>query len=206
MNIFFNFIFYIKKPALMVVFSKSESNIINLLPIAMHRLILNENISSRIKSSFSSLKNKVFLIEIVNNILSLKKISFLLKRSSIPILIINDKNLDWELIRNISSKGFIIVNTEIARMLKKEGIEETLINEVGFNDRSELWASDLNIGDETNFKINYRGDSVPFWIERKLNNDEIIEILLVVRAGMILGMNLVQISKNLKIHPKLSKS
>ncbi len=199
MNILFKLIFYFKNPAVAVIFSRPDSDIIDLLSVVTKGWIDSENISFGIKSSFSPLKRESFLIDFSHDELKLKDIEFLLKRSSVPILIVSGKDPDPELLHNFPRRGCVITDAETAKVFKKEEIEGVLISGVGFDERSDLWASDLNIGEETNFKINHEGDSVPFWIDKNLSRDEITEILLAVRAGMALGLNLVQISRNLKV-------
>lgn len=192
MNIIFKIIFYFKKPPLVVVLAKPNSIIPNLLSISMKGWVD----SPHLRGFSSILKNKVLLLNISDGKIALSDISFLIKRSSVSVLILNGRMADRELLKRFSERGLIIVDNETAKLFKGDEFKKS---SVGFDDRSNLWASDLNIGEETNFKVNYGGDSVPFWIDRKLEKGQIIEILLTVRAGIAFGLNLVQISQNLKI-------
>ena len=198
MNIFFKIIFYFKKPPLVVVLAQPNSMILELLSTSMKGWIDNSEILLGNKELFSELGNKVFLLNISDGKTALSDVVFLLRRSSMPVLILNERMADGKLVKEFSKRGLVIANNETARLFKEDKFDEILISSVGFDDRADLWASDVNIGEGTNFKVNHGGDSVPFWIDRRLEEEQITEILLTVRAGMALGLNLVQISQNLK--------
>ncbi len=198
MSTLFKLIFYFKNPPIAIIVAEPESRILELLSTSMKGWMENAELRLGEKKSFSVLNNKVFLLNVVNDSVS-SDLSFLLRRSSVPILILSGKMADKKILDRFPRRGIVIADTETARSFKSEEFENISIKNVGFDDKSDLWASDLNIGEETNFKINHGGDSVPFWIDRKLVKSQIIEILLTVRAGMALGLNLVQISQNLKI-------
>lgn len=193
MNIFLlKLRFYIKKPVSVLVSSEQNSSIINLISIVGGGW---KDIYRFPNKPLAVLKNNFFIL----NCLRENKphnLRFFLKYSQTPIIIINKKAVDMLLLNIASERGYIISDIETARELQREN-ENLNISTVGLSERSDLWVSDLNISEETNFKVNYGGDSVPFWVDKKLNKGEVIEILLVVRAWMILGMNLVQISENI---------
>ncbi len=85
-----------------------------------------------------------------------------------------------------------------------EEIKESVCKKVdfGFNDNASFRASDVNITNESiNFKLNFRGNSVPIWLvnyNHTNNADEIYSILSAICVGDIVGMNIVEISENLK--------
>ncbi len=194
MNILFKLAFILKDPPVVVVLAEPGSRIIDLLSLSMDGWMEGVELSPG-RGSFPVLGKRVLLANVSNYDPDLSDISFLLRRSSSPILVINGRRPDDEMLQRFPEQGSVIADAETARSLKDD---ETSVESVGFDDRFDLWASDINIGDGTNFKINHGGDSVPFWIGRKLEKEEISEILLAVRAGMALGLNLVQISQNLK--------
>lgn len=72
----------------------------------------------------------------------------------------------------------------------------------GFNENATFRASDVIITkDEINFKLNFKGNSVPVWSknENHTNNaDEVYNILSVICVGDFLGLNIVEISENFK--------
>ena len=49
----------------------------------------------------------------------------------------------------------------------------------------------------TNFKINYQGKIVPFWLESS-SKEQIYSVLAAVAVGVVSGLNLVEISQSLK--------
>ena len=62
--------------------------------------------------------------------------------------------------------------------------------------KTELAVSDIKVSDsELNFKVSWRGNTVPFWISSKY---EVSEILPLIVAGLVFGLNLVEISQELK--------
>jgi len=74
---------------------------------------------------------------------------------------------------------------EIRKILKTLGIEAEL---------DFAWISDeIKTEEETNFKLNYKGSSVPFWIKGDLNN-----FLAAISIAIQSGMNVVEISEKLK--------
>ena len=198
MNILFKIIFYFKKPPLVVLLAQPNSMILGLLSTSMKGWMDNSEIQLGNKELFSALGNKVLLLNISDGKTALSDVAFLLRKSSLPVLILNGQMADGELLKEFLKRGLVITDNETARLLKGDEFEEISINSVGFDNRADLWASDINIGEGINFKINHGGDSVPFWIDRRLKEDQIMEILLTVRAGMVLGLNLVQMSQNLK--------
>ena len=199
MNILLKTIFYFKNPSLVVISAEPDTMILDLLSTSMKGWIDNTELRLRGRELFSVLKNNVFVLNISDGGTNFSDVSFLIRRSSFPVLILNGKMADGELLKKFPKRGLVIADNETARLLKGDEFNGILIDSVGFNDRADLWASDLNIGEETNFKINHGGDSVPFWIDKRLEKGQITEILLTVKAGMALGLNLVQISQNLKI-------
>lgn len=62
--------------------------------------------------------------------------------------------------------------------------------------KAELAVSDVNVaGRELNFKVSWRGNIVPFWISSKYKVEDIVSL---IAAGLAFGLNLVEISQELK--------
>lgn len=104
-----------------------------------------------------------------------------------PILVLNNGK---EMISNFPSSGLVITDFSKSRNIKGNWT----VNSVGFTNSSSLWLSDNS---ENSFKINYGGDSVPFWTNHSFSQEELIDLLLAIRVSMILGLNLVEISQGL---------
>lgn len=102
----------------------------------------------------------------------------------------------------IDNQAHIIYNSDQEEYKNK--IKEILCEKTdfGFNETADFKASDVNITQEAiNFKLNFKGNSVPIWLknENYTNNaDEIYIILSAICVGDFLGMNIVEISENLK--------
>ena len=62
--------------------------------------------------------------------------------------------------------------------------------------KGELAVSDVHVsGQELNFKVSWRGSTVPFWVSSKYQVSDIVSI---IAAGLAFGLNLVEISQELK--------
>lgn len=145
----------------------------------------------------------------------LERFKFLVKNSSLPILVVTqvgdippDKDFFAgerektikirELAKNLPSFGYLILNfdDETVREIK----DETNLKEItfGFQERAEFRASDINLNNGTNFKLNYKGNVVPIWLEKLFGKEQIYSALAATAVGTILGLNLVEISQALK--------
>jgi len=145
----------------------------------------------------------------------LKKIKNLIKKSDLPIIIAtNTGDISQENIFFAGDKNGIDTIKEQVKLLLPEGLfiansdDESLrelIKECpvkyltfGFSESADFMASDVKTNGGINFKINYRGNIVPVWLEKN-GGKEIIYIALVAAAiGTNLDMNLVEISQTLK--------
>jgi len=177
MNILFKLACYIKMPVV-VAFSCSEDS------------KFEKFLSLIIKDNFSISKSKTFFSPFKNDILLFQGSVAPFNYSKKPVLVLNDLE---NMVNNFPSNGFVL--TDFSKSKNIEG--DFTVNSVGFTDSSSLWISDLIINSETNFKVNYGGDSVPFWIKDSLSQEELIDLLLAIRVSMILGLNLIQISQSL---------
>lgn len=125
-----------------------------------------------------------------------------LKKSLIPVLIAlgSEENLK-SAIENLPGESRLALNRDDEQI---KGLEKTA-EEKGINflsfaafNQADLSASDIKEEEKgINFKANYKGYSVPFWI-REAEEKDILSVLAVISAGLFLGMNLVDISQSLK--------
>jgi UDP-N-acetylmuramyl pentapeptide synthase len=116
------------------------------------------------------------------------------------ILILSSKDLDSK--NFIDNQDFIIYNSDSVEFKNFIKDMEHKKTDFGFNENANFRASDVNITEEEiNFKLNFKGSSVPIWLknENSTNNaDEIYAIFSAICVGVYLGMNIVEISENLK--------
>jgi len=102
-------------------------------------------------------------------------------------------------IKFLPNYGFVVASFDdgIIRRIKSESASHILT--YGLRQGADLLASDINIGPaETNFKANYEGYTVPFWIKNLTQKNELYLILAVIGIGIAQGFNLVWISQFLK--------
>ena len=171
MNILFKLACYFKMPAMVAFSSNGRFE-------EFFLLIIKDKIKVSKDKEFSSpFKNDVLLFD--------GNAPF--KYSQKPILVLNNGD---DMLSDFPSNGFVI--TDFSKSRNIDG--SFTVNSVGFTDSSSLWISDNS---DNNFKINYGGDSVPFWTSNSLKQEELIDLLLAIRVSMILGLNLVEISQSL---------
>jgi len=206
----FNFQFWdfiIKKPKIVIV-------------VGNGRACAKEVIFQILKNYFKVGK-EIFIFETdLKNASEFAKFNFLVKNSSLPILAVThfgdlppDKDFfasDKEeiepvkkLAKSMPSFGYLILNfdDETVREIK----DETNLKEItfGFQERADFYASDIKINGGTNFKINYKGNVVPAWLNRTFGKEQIYSALAGVVVGTILDLNLVEISQSLKDYKSL---
>ncbi len=150
----------------------------------------------------------------------IKKFKFLLKNSSLPVLVVTDvddiffekdffvgEREKTEEIRKLAKilppAGHLVLNfdDETVREIKAQtNLKETTF---GFGEGSDFRVSDIKLNSGTNFKINYRGNVVPIWLEKLFGKEQIYSSLAAVAVGNIFGLNLVEISQALKNYQPL---
>lgn len=82
----------------------------------------------------------------------------------------------------------------------REACRELEIKKIsfGFSEGADFMASDVNETENgINFKLNYKGNSVPIWIKKNLSKNEIYDILAIISAAITLGLNIIEISEKL---------
>lgn len=171
-----------------------------------------------IRKVLKQVKNKILVIEA--ELQQLDDLEFLIKKSSLPILVvthIDDIPFDKDffagsrektkeiikLAKILPAQGYLILNfdDETAREIKTESSAHSLT--FGFQEGADLRASDIKLNTGTNFKINYRGNIVPIWLEKLFGKEQIYGALAAVGVGVIFDLNLVEISQALKNYQSL---
>jgi len=129
-----------------------------------------------------------------------------------------------KLAKILPPQGFLILNfdDETVRVIKDSNPPTTRIYTFGFQEGADFRATDvkyqasegseggkegkalfdLNTG--INFKINYKGNIVPFWLERLFGKEQIYSALSAAGVGVIFDLNLVEISQSLKNYQSLT--
>ncbi len=207
MNFFKKLIFLLKRPCVILVTGKGHS-------CAFQAIFT-------LKPYFN--KEKVLIFESdLSKSKEIEKFIFLFKKSRLPVLVVThigeipvDKNFfagereKTSSIRKIAGilpeKGFLILNfdDETVRELKNASPAPSLT--YGFQKGADFQATDVNINlNGTNFKINYQGNIIPFWLNKLFGKELIYSSLAGICLGTIKKVNLVEISQALKSYKSLS--
>ncbi len=145
-----------------------------------------------------------------------KKIKFLWQKPKVVVVINNDRELIKKFIGRILGSSFkidkevlfsdnikkidlstieyLILNIDDVRVKKFKEEALTRILTFGFQESADFRASDIQ---ETSFKINYKGNIVPVWLEKHFNEEQICAVLVAISIGVVSGLNLVEISQAL---------
>jgi len=161
----------------------------------------------------------VFETNLTNSALA-EKFKFLITKSSLPILVVShvgdippekdffagekEKTLTIrKLAKTMPAQGFLVLNfdDETVREIK----DETNLKELtfGFQEGADFRATDLKLNTGTNFKINYKGNIVPVWLEKLFGKEQVYSALSAAAVGTVFDLNLVQISQALKNYQSL---
>ena len=204
MNIFLKLLISFKKNRIIIVFPEDKSDLVDLVSSVFNNYIENEKIKLPLNKFNCTvfLKNKVAIIEPdIKNKKELKDLKFLIENSVSPVLIlekeVNESDLRkiMPLIKAVNRKGEVITDFKTSKKIVNT---KRRIFKIGVNKESDLWISDLNVSDNTNFKINHHGDTVPFWLGKNLTQNKIKSVLFAIATGMAFNLNLVEMSQNLK--------
>lgn len=163
-------------------------------------------------------QNKILIIE--SQLKELAELQFLIKHSSLPILVVThigdipfdkdffagerEKTFEIrELAKTLPVYGHLVLNfdDETIREIK----DETNLKEItfGFQEGADFQATDIKINTGTNFKINYKGNIVPIWLEKLFGKEQVYSALSAAAVGIIFDLNLVEISQALKNYHSL---
>jgi len=98
--------------------------------------------------------------------------------------------------------SFFIKHSKLPVLVDDEKVKagEEILS-FGFDEKNDVFASDIKINGGINFKVNHKGSFVPFWTASSGEADfkeQILPVLPAVCVGTFLGLNLVEISQSLK--------
>lgn len=99
---------------------------------------------------------------------------------------------------NLTAKEHLILNFDNSKDLRVGENDSLKILTFGFKEGADLLATDLKQNGATNFKVNYKGNIVPMWLQKSATQEEIYLVLAAVAIGTIFKLNLVEISQALK--------
>ncbi len=136
----------------------------------------------------------------------IKNLELFLRTSKKPVLVvsgienISEKELTTisEFIKTLPEKTNLILSSD-DEMVKKMGYFSNLNTlSFGFQKSADFRVSDIRSNGGTNFKVNYQGKVIPFWLKESLLREEIYSTVCAALVATIFGLNLVEISQALK--------
>ncbi len=150
----------------------------------------------------------------------IKKFEFFLKNSSFPILVVThvgeippdeivfagerEKVKDIiEVARRLPPLTRLVLNYDDETTREIDDLTNLHTFTFGFDEKADFFATNIKLNRGTNFKISFEGSLVPFWLEGVFGKEQIYAVLSATAVGKILGLNLVEISQNLKDYKSL---
>lgn len=199
MNIFEKIKFILKKPKVVVVTGNG-------------RQTAKEAIYQVLSQHFK-VEKEILVFEVGDK--EIKKFGFFLKNSSRAILVITpvgDIPYDKEffsgakeevkevtlLAKTLPAQTNLILNFDDETIREIDDVTNLKTLTFGFGERADFKASDVKLNMGTNFKVNYKGNIVPVWLEKLFGKEQIYAALSAVAVGTIFDLNLVEISQALK--------
>jgi len=167
------------------------------------RKIISKVISNLLKNTLKF--GEDFLI-FESKFKDIKNLELFLRTSKKPVLVVSG-------IENVSEKEFTTISGFIKslpektnlilssddEMVKKMGYFSNLNTlSFGFQESADFRVSDIKSNGGTNFKVNYQGTVIPFWLKKIAQREEISSVVCAALVATIFGLNLVEISQALK--------
>jgi len=126
---------------------------------------------------------------------------FLIDHSSLSVVVVTGVgSLDKmgkirSLVRKLPLSSVLVLNhdNELVRGLADEAEIDKL--SFGFLEKADFKASDLG---ENNFKVNYKGNIVPVWLEGEFDKKQVYAALSAFSVGVVLSLNLIEVSQGVK--------
>lgn len=151
-----------------------------------------------ILGTFGSLFSKVIIIE-DGGYDTPRKVREFMKASLSPIIVFGGKEGQLrkkKLLLRFPANGGVVMDRRLSKKIKKRKVREFIT--FGTGKSADLYVTDINKGEGTNFKITYKGSVTPFWINRKMKNKEIYGTVSALCVAVLLGLNLVEVSKKIR--------
>ena len=203
-------ILYFKKPKIIIVAANENKYPAKVIFKVLKPHFKVQKLYEKIPDILSLISKEIFIIETdFKNYEFLKNIKIILKNSQLPILVIthigmikfSQENLK-ALVQEIPSWGSLIFNSDEKIVSEINKITNSKSFSFGFSEQADFMASDISEDKEsTSFKLNYKGNSVPVWLNQVFNKDEIYNVLSAICVGMLLGLNIIEMSDSLKDAP-----
>lgn len=212
MNFLTKFIFILKRPKIIVVTGKGRFAAAEALYTVLNSHFKVKGYKAKM-SSFNMFKKEILIL--ASEIQNIKELEFYLRYSRMPVLAVThfgDISADEilfseeqekvknaiDLMKVLPANTRLILNFDDRAVREIKAIIDFHTFSFGFLDNADLCASDINFNKGTNFKLNHKGNAVPVWLNHLFGKEQIYAVLAAASAGMIFGLNLVDISQSLQ--------
>ncbi len=209
MGIFKKLIFLIMKPCVVFVVGNERSFVADIIFQIFKNNFKTKKISNNILPFVTNKSEVLIFITDLTDPKNLGNYKFLIEKSRLPIILLtyigetSEKQtiLDQvcKIIKFLPPYGFINISFDdgINRRIKSETSAYVLA--YGFQEGANFLVTDVNInGNEANFKVNYEGGIVPFWLRNFSKKEQIYSAIAAMSVAVAKDLNLVKISQKLK--------
>jgi hypothetical protein len=191
MNLFSRVKFIWKRPKVIVVTGKNRVSVKE----AIFQLLKQyPQVSGDILLSETELKDSKDIEEL--KFLSHNSSAFVFVLSSIE-----EKEMFQEiqgLAKTMPAGSWLVLNFDDEKAKEMMATTNLRIFTFGFEPGADFKASDINTNGGTNFKINYKENIVPVWLQGLCGKEQIYPSLAAACVATIFGLNLIEISQALK--------
>lgn len=108
-----------------------------------------------------------------------------------------------ELAKKLPARTFLVLNYDDETVREIDDVTNLKTLTFGFSERADFFASDIKLNHGANFKVNYKGNSIPFWLEKTFGKEQIYSALAACAVGTIFDKSLIEISQSLKEYETL---
>ncbi len=217
-NLFSKILISIKKPSIIVVTGQgrdtaAEAIFQTLKPYFKVRKIFDFNLPLNLA------QNEVLIFQSADK--EIREYENFLRASPFPILLIAQvgdipSDIDFfagerekieetlNLAKFLSAKTNLVLNFDDETVKAVNDLTNLKTLTFGFQEGADFRATDIMLNHGTNFKINYKGNTIPVWLEKLFGKEQIYAALSAAAVGLIFNLNLVEISQALKNYYSLS--
>lgn len=196
MNFLFKKILSWRKPKLIFVTGKRRRRVSNLIFD-----LLKDSIKVVRLSGFQSkidfwklIFGGVFLLTDQEEV-SIEKLRKLFEIFPEKIVVINSANQSREkkIVSLLSKNNSLLIDYKSADKIPGKRLSQRLT--FGSQSKADFSVSDFH---DKNFKVNYKGSTVPIWVDEEINKKEVTDIISSLSVGVLLNFNLVDLSQRIK--------
>jgi len=167
--------------------------------------------------------DEVLILEGDFGVLKSQDIKFLIKNSSLPILVVNHfgeipssqdgfmeekENIKeiLNLVKILPPQGSLVLNFDDKTIQEIKNMINQKVLTFGFQEGADLQATDIKLNSGTNFKLNFQKNVVPIWLHSLFDKEHVYNALAAVGVGVLLDLNLIEISQELKNYKFLRRN